>query len=199
LDEESGGDSGESTSELEKDMLVAFEEQEKELLGTTPSSPCHSRHSTRPPDPDIDPELDQSRTTSGRFEGRGDSSPLCSQDQEEEEPQRQPPEQQRQEVDSMEEGEDEAEEDDGGERVQETRGEKRHRQGWEEVGSGTHDSDDCGHDTDVTATRTTTSHGLRSGKGLVASILAALRSLQQRNLGQATSSLRLITDVHRLP
>jgi hypothetical protein len=40
LDEDGGGESGENVSELERDMLLAFEEQEKSSSATAPSSAC---------------------------------------------------------------------------------------------------------------------------------------------------------------
>jgi hypothetical protein len=50
LDEDSGGDSGENISDLERDMLLAFEEQEKSLSATALSSPqppcCYTEQSS---------------------------------------------------------------------------------------------------------------------------------------------------------
>jgi len=144
LDEDGGGESGENVSELEIDMLLAFEEQEKSSSATAPSSPRPHRHSTGPLHPQIDQEHDQSRTNYGRLEELRHGSPLCSQDQEEEEPQ----EQQRQEVavDAMGKVE-----DDDGEPERGKRGEKRRRQdGKKEVSSNIHPSEggDCSHNTD---------------------------------------------------
>jgi hypothetical protein len=89
LDEDGGGGREENVSELERDMLLAFEEQEKSSSSTAPSSPCPHRHSTEPSHPQIDQEHDQSATNYGRLEELGYGSPLGSQDQEEEEPQEQ--------------------------------------------------------------------------------------------------------------
>jgi hypothetical protein len=91
LDENGGGGSEEKTvSELEKDLLLAFEEQENPSLAPAPSSPRPHRPSAEPLHPQIDREHDQS----GRLEELRPSTPLRSQDQEEE-PQEQ---QQRREV-----------------------------------------------------------------------------------------------------
>jgi hypothetical protein len=71
----------ESVSELERDVLLAFEEQEKSSSATIPSSPRPSRRSTEPSHPRIDQTHDQSGTSYGRLEELGYGSPLDSQDQ----------------------------------------------------------------------------------------------------------------------
>jgi hypothetical protein len=146
LDEDSGGESGENVSELEMDMLLAFEEQEKSSSATAPSSPRPHRHSTEQSHPRIDREHDQGGTNYGRLEGLRHSSPLRNQDQEEEPQEQQRLEQQEVAVDAMREGE---VEDDGDDREQRRkRGEKRRRQdGTEEVSSNIHQSEgsDCSH------------------------------------------------------
>ena len=54
LDEDGGGESGENVSELEMDILLAFEEQEKSSLATTPSSTRPHYHSIEQLHPWID-------------------------------------------------------------------------------------------------------------------------------------------------
>jgi hypothetical protein len=119
LDKDSRGEREENVSELEKDMLLAFEEHVKSSLATAPSSLCPHRYSTESLHPQIDKEHDQSRTNYGRLE--------------------EPEEQQRQEVavDAMQEME-----DNDGEPERGKQREKRQRQDRkEEVGS------DCSHNT----------------------------------------------------
>jgi len=145
LDEDGGRGREENISELERDMLLAFEEQEKSSSPTAPSSPRPHRHSTKPSHSQIDQELDQSGTSYGRLEGLRHGSPLRSQDQEEEELQEQQRQQQQQEVAADAMGE---VEDDDGEPEQGKRGEKRRRQDrTEEVSSDIHQSEgsDCSH------------------------------------------------------
>jgi hypothetical protein len=127
LDEVGGGESEENVSELERDMLQAFEEHLKSSSATAPSSPRPHRHSTEPPHPQIDQEHDQSGTNYGTLE--------------------EPEEQQRQEVavDAMQEME-----DDDGEPERGKQGEKQRRQdGKEEVSSNIQQSEgsDCSHNT----------------------------------------------------
>jgi hypothetical protein len=59
LDEDGGGGSGEIVSELERDMLLAFEEQEKSSLAPTPSSPQPPCRYTEHSHPRIDQEHEQ--------------------------------------------------------------------------------------------------------------------------------------------
>jgi hypothetical protein len=80
LDEDSGGGSEENVSELERDMLLAFEEQEKSSLATATCSPQPPYHSTEQSHPRIDQEHDQSGTNYSRLEELRYSSPLRSQD-----------------------------------------------------------------------------------------------------------------------
>jgi hypothetical protein len=54
LDKDGRGGSKENVSKLEKDMLLAFEEQEKSLLATAPSSLQPPRRSTKQSHPWID-------------------------------------------------------------------------------------------------------------------------------------------------
>lgn len=56
LGENGRGGSDENASELEKDMLLAFEEQEKSSSAPTPSSRHPQCHSAEPLHPQIDPE-----------------------------------------------------------------------------------------------------------------------------------------------
>ena len=107
LDEDSGGGSDDNVTELERDMLLAFEEQEKSSSVSPPSSPRPPRRSVEPAHPQIDQVHDQSGTSHGRLEELRHGSPLGSQVQEEE-LQEQQQQQQQQEVaaDAMREGED---------------------------------------------------------------------------------------------
>jgi len=94
LDEDGGGESGENVSNLERDMLLAFEEQEKSSSATVLSSlqpPCRY---TEQSSPQIDQEDDQGNTSHGRLDELGYSSPLREQDHGEEELQEQYPQQQ---------------------------------------------------------------------------------------------------------
>ncbi len=72
----------EGVSELERDVLLAFEEQEKSSSATTSSSPRPPRPSAEPSHPRIDQTHDQNGTSYGRLEELGYGSPLDSQDQE---------------------------------------------------------------------------------------------------------------------
>jgi hypothetical protein len=76
LDEEGGGGSEENVSELERDMLLAFEEQEKSSSATAPSSARPPRHSVEPSHPQIDQEHEQGGTSYSSLEGLRHSSPL---------------------------------------------------------------------------------------------------------------------------
>jgi hypothetical protein len=142
LDEKGGGGSeGESVSELEKGMLLAFKGPEK-LSATASSSQRPRRHSVEPSHSQIDQEPDQSVTGYGRLEELRCGTPLRSQDQGEEPPEQQ----QRQEavVEAM------REEEDDGDNEREPQGEKR---GCEdrnkEIGSDKHHSEgsDCSQNT----------------------------------------------------
>jgi hypothetical protein len=87
LDEDGGGDSGENVCDLERDMLLAFEEQEKSSSATALSSPQPPCRYTEQSSPQIDQEDDQSDTSHSRLDELGYSSPLREQDHSEEEPQ----------------------------------------------------------------------------------------------------------------
>src|SRR5450432_2863030 len=63
LDEDGRGESWGSGSQLEMDMLLAFEEQENLLSGTAPSSTRFHRHSAKPPHPQFDQEHEQGKTS----------------------------------------------------------------------------------------------------------------------------------------
>jgi hypothetical protein len=136
LEEDSGGESGENVSELEIDMLLAFEEQEKSSSATAPTPRPH-HHSTRQSHSRIDQEDDQDETDYERLEEPRHNPPLRSQDQEEE-----PQEQQRLEVvvDAMREGE---VEDDGCDSEQQGkwREKLRRQDGTEEVSSNSNNSE----------------------------------------------------------
>jgi len=60
-------DSGENVSDLERDMLLAFEEQEKSSSATALSSPQPPCRYTEQPSPQIDQEDDQGDTSHGRL------------------------------------------------------------------------------------------------------------------------------------
>jgi hypothetical protein len=73
LDEDGGGGSEENVSELERDMLLAFEEQEKSSSATAPSSPQPPRRYTEQSYPRID---EQGGTSYSSLEGLRHVSPL---------------------------------------------------------------------------------------------------------------------------
>ena len=73
LDEDGGGGSEENVSELERDMLLAFEEQEKSSSATAPSSPQPPRRYTEQSHPRID---EQGGTSYSSLEGLRHGSPL---------------------------------------------------------------------------------------------------------------------------
>jgi hypothetical protein len=98
LDKDSRGDSSKNVSNLERDMLLAFEEQEKSSLATALSSPQPPCRYTKQSSPQIDQEDNQGDTRTGRLDKLGYSSPLREQDHGEEELQEQHPQQQQQEV-----------------------------------------------------------------------------------------------------
>jgi hypothetical protein len=87
--DEDGGDSGENVFDLEKDMLLAFEEQEKSSSATALSSPQPLCRYTEQLSPQIDQEDDQGDTSHSRLNELGYSSSLREQDHGEEEPQQQ--------------------------------------------------------------------------------------------------------------
>jgi hypothetical protein len=141
LDEDGGGDSGENVSDLERDMLLTFEEQEKSSSATALSSPQPPCRYTKQSSPQIDQEDDQGDTSHSRLNELGYSSPLHEQDHGEEEPQEQQPQQQQQEV-AAEAMREEEEGDDDWEWEQ--RGEKRRHQDEAEESSGIHHSESSG-------------------------------------------------------
>jgi hypothetical protein len=119
LDENGGGVSEkDNVSELEKDLLLTFEEQDKSLSASAPapSSPQLCHHSVEPSHSQIDQEHDQSGAGNVRLEELSRGSPLRSQDRGEE-PQEQ---QQRQEVavEAMREDDDDKELEQRGEKWQ---------------------------------------------------------------------------------
>ena len=87
--DENGGGSDENTTELGRDMQLAFGEQEKWSLATAPRSPSPQPQSAVPSHPPIDQEHDQGGTSYGRLEELGHCSPLRNQDQEEPQEQQQ--------------------------------------------------------------------------------------------------------------
>jgi hypothetical protein len=94
LDEDGRG-SEETVSELERDMLLAFEEQDKSSSATAPSSPQPLCDYTGQWHAQVYKGHEQGRTSYSSFEGLSHGSPLPNQDQEKEELQEQ---QQEQEV-----------------------------------------------------------------------------------------------------
>ncbi|CZR65297.1 uncharacterized protein PAC_15197 [Phialocephala subalpina] len=131
--DENGGGNDENTTELGRDMQLAFGEQEKWFSATAPRSPGPQPQSAEPSHPPIDQEHDQGGTGYGRLEELGHCSPLRSQDQEE------PQEQQQQDVvvDAMREGDYDYD------------GEWRHQDDAEEVNSGIHQSESSDHSHDT--------------------------------------------------
>lgn len=79
LDENRGG-SNENTTELGRDIQLAFGEQEKSSSATAPRSPRPHPPSAEPSHPPIDQEHNQGRTSYGRSEELGHGPPLRSQD-----------------------------------------------------------------------------------------------------------------------
>jgi hypothetical protein len=67
-DEDGECKGGENVSELEKDMLLAFEEQENLSLTNTPNSPHPHHPSSEPAHPQMDHEPDQNGTNFARLE-----------------------------------------------------------------------------------------------------------------------------------
>jgi hypothetical protein len=76
LEEDSGRGSDDNVSELEKDLLPAFEEQEKSASVSPPSSAHPPRCSVEPSHPQIDQVHDKSGTSYGGLEELGYGSPL---------------------------------------------------------------------------------------------------------------------------
>ncbi|KAH7308327.1 hypothetical protein BKA65DRAFT_485675 [Rhexocercosporidium sp. MPI-PUGE-AT-0058] len=146
LGQDGGGESEESVSDLERDMQLAFEEQE-ELLATSPSSPrCRSFESSQPP---IDQDCDRSWSEELRSSTR-----LCSQEMDMEGPREQEQEEMagneiRHKVleQELEQDLEEADDDDESERL-EQRGEKRQYQDGG-IKTGIHDSESSGHGYDI--------------------------------------------------
>ena len=137
LDEDGGGDSVENVSDLERDMLLAFEEQEKSSSATALSSPQPPCRYTEQSSPQIDQEDDQGDTSHNRL---GYSSPLCEQDHGEE-LQEQHLQQQQQEVAVQAMREDDDDDDDW-----EQRGEKqRHQDEIEQIRTNVYHSKNSNH------------------------------------------------------
>jgi len=132
LDENGGGGSKEeNVSELDENLLLAFEEQEKSSSAPAPCTPHPQHRSVEPLHPQIDQEHNQSGTGNVRLEELRNGSSLCSQDKEE------PQEQQEVTIEAMREGED----DDKPER--EPQGAKRrHQDRKEETSSDMHYAED---------------------------------------------------------
>jgi hypothetical protein len=147
LDEDGGGDSGENVSDLERDMLLAFEEQEKSSSATALSSPQPPCRYTEQLSLQIDQEHKQGKTSHSRLEELGFCSLLRERDQDEGEPQEQRQQQQQQEVAAEAMREEEG--DDDGEREQ--RGEKRRHQDEAEESSGIHHSESSGDGRDTSS------------------------------------------------
>jgi len=138
LDQDGGGESEENASDLERNMQLAFEEQE-ELLATSPSSPGdRSFESSQPP---IDQDCDRSWSEELRSSTR-----LCRQEKEKGAPR----EQEQEEIAAddirhkvLEQGLEEAGDDDESEKL-EQRGEKRQHQD-EGIKTDIHHSESGGH------------------------------------------------------
>jgi hypothetical protein len=147
LDKDSGGGSYENVFDLERDMLLAFEEQEKSSSATAPSSPQLPFLYTEQSHPQIDQEHEQGETSHSRLEELGFCSLPCNQDQDKGEPQEQQQQQQQQEVAAevmREEGD-----DDIGEWEQ--RREKRQHQDKAEKSSSIHHSKSSGDSHDISS------------------------------------------------
>jgi len=136
------GHSGENVSDLERDMLLAFEEQEKSSSATALSSPQPPCRYTEQLSPQIDQEDDQGDTSHSRLNELGYGSPLREQDHGEEEPQQQQQEvavQAVREDDSVDDGDDD---DDDGEQQGEKR---RHQDEIEQIHTNVYYSKNSGH------------------------------------------------------
>ena len=96
LDVDGGGDGGKNVSDLERDMLMAFEEQEKSSSTTALSSPQPLCRYIEQLSPQINQEDNQGNTSHGRLDELGYSSLLREQDYSKEEPQEQHPQQPQQ-------------------------------------------------------------------------------------------------------
>ncbi|KAH6700701.1 hypothetical protein BKA61DRAFT_208150 [Leptodontidium sp. MPI-SDFR-AT-0119] len=143
LDEDGGAESEENVSDHERDMQLAFEQQE-ELLATSPSSQ-RPRCSVEPSQPPIDQDCGRSWSEELRSSTR-----LCSQEKEKEAP----PEHEQEEIAAdeirhkvLEQELEEAGDDDESEKL-EQRGEKRqHQDGGIKTGIHHSESSRHGHDT----------------------------------------------------
>jgi hypothetical protein len=150
LDKDYGGEGYDNVSELERDLLLAFEELEESSLATAPNFPQSHRRNIEQSHPRIDQEYEQGRTSSSSLEGFGHGSPLPNQDQDQEEEEFyvQQQEQQQQEVAANAIWE-RVDNSNGDDRQQpEKQGEKRRRQdGTEEVSSDIHlpEGSNCSH------------------------------------------------------
>jgi hypothetical protein len=71
LDENGGGGSNENATKLERDMQLAFEEQEKSSLAPAPSFPRSHHHSAELSHPQIDQDYNRGGTSYGRLEELG--------------------------------------------------------------------------------------------------------------------------------
>jgi hypothetical protein len=139
--------------DLERDMLLAFKEQEKSSSATALSSPqspcCYTKQSS----PQIGQEDDQGDTSYCRLDKLGYSSPLREQDHGEEELQEQHPQQQQQEVAVQamreeEDGDDDDDDDDDNDREQ--WGEKRqHQDEIEQIRTNVYHSKNSGYSHDT--------------------------------------------------
>jgi hypothetical protein len=138
LDKDGRGDSSENVSDLERDMLLAFEEQEKSSSATALSSSHPPCCYTKQLSLQIDQEDDQGNTSYGRLDELRYGSLLREQDHVEEEPQEQQPQQQQKEVavQAMREDDDNKEQ----------RGEKRrHQDEIEQIRTNVYYSKNSGH------------------------------------------------------
>jgi hypothetical protein len=81
LDENGEGGSNENASKLERNMQLAFEEQEKLLSAPAPSSHYPHRPSAEPSLLQLGQENDPSGTGYGKLEGPRQGFPLCSQNE----------------------------------------------------------------------------------------------------------------------
>jgi hypothetical protein len=152
LGEDGKAERSTNVSELEKDMLLAFKEQEQSSSATAPGSPTPHHHPPKLPLPQLDQEPDQSGNDYGGLERPRNGSLLRNEDPQVEAEEAR--EHQRQEVaaDTMREIV-----DDDSELERVGQGEKRRRDdGKEEPGSDTHQSEDSGcinDDANVEASR----------------------------------------------
>jgi hypothetical protein len=155
LDEDGGG-SEENVSKLERDMLLAFEEQEKLSSATAPSSPQPPRRYIEQSHPWIDQGHEQGGTSHGSLEELRHGSPLRNQDQEEEMEKEELQEQQQQEQQQQQQQEVTAEamreREDGGDDDREQRREmQRHQDEIEQIRSNVHHSENSDHSHDTSS------------------------------------------------